>query len=357
MAAIAQAGRDYYDILDVPRDAPKSLIKQHFKKLSRVYHPDKNPGDSSASDKFMEIAQAYEILSNDDKRNTYDRYGEEGVKKQEQQQQNAGQNPFGNIFGQFFNGGHQGKPKTPNIEIPLHVSLEDVYSGVNIEVDVAKHVTCDHCFGSGAHNSDSIRTCSTCQGQGSTLKQVQFAPGFVQQFQQQCATCAGKGKTIITTCKACYGRKIKRGNEQYTVVVDKGMSTDQTIVFEEEANEAPDKDPGDIIFKIITSKHPVFERHGNDLHTNFTITLIEALTGFSKFISHLDQSAINFKRSGVTQYGLVDKIIGAGMPIIDNHDEYGDLYVKYLVKFPEHVDSEFLKDLKNSVFKPTHDEL
>lgn len=126
--------------------------------------------------------------------------------------------------------GQQGRPKTPDIQIPLQVNLEDLYNGINIEVDVSKHVTCNHCFGSGAHDSDSIRTCTTCEGQGSTLRQVQFGPGFVQQFQQQCETCSGKGKTITKACKACSGRKIKRGTEQYTIVVDKGMSTDQTIV-------------------------------------------------------------------------------------------------------------------------------
>lgn len=125
---------------------------------------------------------------------------------------------------------HQGNPKTPNIEIQLQVTLEDIYNGVNIEVDVSKHVICNHCFGSGAHSSDSIHTCNSCNGQGSTLRQVQIAPGFVQQYQQQCEKCAGKGKVITQKCKVCDGHKIKRGNEQYTVVVEKGMSSGQKIV-------------------------------------------------------------------------------------------------------------------------------
>lgn len=102
-------------------------------------------------------------------------------------------------------------------------------------------------------------------------------------------------------------------------------------------------DPGDIIFQIKTSNHPVFERRGDDLYTKLTISLIEALTGFSKSINHLDQTPVDFKRSGVTQYGLIDKIIGAGMPLVDNHDEFGDLYVEYIVQFPDHVDTEFVK--------------
>ncbi|GAA5798496.1 hypothetical protein HPULCUR_003900 [Helicostylum pulchrum] len=357
LALLVEAGRNYYDILDVPRDAPKALIKKHFKKLSRVYHPDKNPGDSSASDKFMEIAQAYEVLSDDSKRQTYDRFGEEGVQQQEQQNQNSGNNPFGGLFSQFFGGGQpQGKPKTANIEIPLYVTLEDLYNGANVEVDVSKHIICHHCFGSGAHSSDSIRTCSSCNGQGTTLKQVQIAPGFVQQFQQQCDSCSGRGKTITQTCKECNGHKTRRGNEQYTVVVDKGMTTGQTVVFEEESNEAPDSDPGDLIFKLQTTHHPIFARQGNDLYTKLTITLVEALTGFSKAIEHLDQTPITFKRSGVTRHGLMDTFTNAGMPLVDNHDQYGNLYVEYIVQFPEEIGSSFIKELQKHISKPEHDE-
>lgn len=110
------------------------------------------------------------------------------------------------------------------------MTLEDVYNGVNIEVVVSKQVICDYCFGSGAHSSDSVHACTTCQGQGNVLRQIQIAPGFTQQFQQQCDKCHGKGKTITKHCKECGGHKIRRGNEQYTVTVDRGMSTGQTIV-------------------------------------------------------------------------------------------------------------------------------
>lgn len=129
-------------------------------------------------------------------------------------------------------GHHQGKPKTANIEIPLYVTLDDVYNGVNIEVDVSKQVICNHCFGSGAHSSEAIHDCSFCNSKGTIMKQVQIAPGFVQQFQQQCDRCAGKGRIITQTCKVCNGKKVKRGNEQYTVSIDKGMFSGQQIVSE-----------------------------------------------------------------------------------------------------------------------------
>lgn len=357
LAVVVEAGKDYYKVLDVPRDAPISQIKRHFKKLSRVYHPDKNPGDSSASEKFMEIAEAYEILSDEEKRQTYDHYGEEGLKQQQQQQQNAGQNPFGNLFNQFFGGGQQhGKPKTANIEVPLHVTLQDVYNGINIEVDVSKQVVCNHCFGSGAHSSDAIRGCSYCNSKGTIVKQVQIAPGFVQQFQQQCDKCGGKGKIITQTCKICNGKKVKRGNEQYSVSIEKGMFSGQQIVLEEESNESPEADAGNIVFTVHISGHPVFERRENDLYTKFSISLIEALTGFEKKLEHLDHTFIHLKRSGVTQYGFVDTIVGAGMPLIDDHDKHGDLYVEYIVQFPQTVDAGFVKELKSYIDKPERDE-
>ncbi|KAF1807524.1 hypothetical protein V8B55DRAFT_1466476 [Mucor lusitanicus] len=351
---LVEAGKDYYKVLDVPKNAPLSQIKKHFKKLSRVYHPDKNPNDATASEKFMEIAEAYEVLSNEEKRNTYDRFGEEGLKQQQQQQQNAGSNPFGNIFSQFFGGQPQGKPKTANIEIPLQVSLEDIYNGANIEVDISKQVICNHCFGSGAHGSDSIHTCGACQGQGHVLKQVQIAPGFVQQFQQQCDKCQGKGKVITKYCKACNGHKINRGNEQYTVTVERGMSSGQKIVFEEESNESPDFDTGDVVFTLKTTAHPTFERRGNDLYTQIKLSLIEALAGFSKSIEHLDQTLVKVSRTGVTQYGFVEKIDGAGMPFMDNHDQFGDMFVEYLVEFPETVDQQFIKDLQEHIEVDSH---
>jgi DnaJ-related protein SCJ1 len=126
--------------------------------------------------------------------------------------------------------GHQGRNKGPNTSLDLEVTLEELYNGADIELDISKQVICDHCFGSGAHTSESIRTCHTCQGQGTIVKRVQLAPGFVQQFQQHCDVCGGKGKVIKEHCHVCKGNKVKRGNEQYTVNIEKGMTSGQQVV-------------------------------------------------------------------------------------------------------------------------------
>lgn len=185
-----------------------------------------------------------------------------------------------------------------------------------------------------------------------------------QQFQQQCHVCDGKGKVIEHVCPSCTGKKVRRGNENYSIHIEKGMKDDHKIVSERvinlylfiqtkllfisqildgEADEYPDTTPGNMIFIVKTMPHPVFERRGNNLYTKQHITLIEALGGFEKTMSHLDNSTIVLKREGVTQYGYVQTLEGLGMPFEENHSKYGDLFVEYKVIFPTEVDSETLE--------------
>ncbi|CAO3614665.1 unnamed protein product [Cunninghamella echinulata] len=357
---IVECGRDYYEILDVPRDAPKSQIKKHYKKLSRVYHPDKNPNNKEAEAKFMELSDAYSVLI-DDKNDPF---------MIVMQQNNGGggspfQNPF-DIFSHFFGGGggghhgHQEK-RGPDLKIDLEVTLEDLYNGATLELDISKQVICDHCHGNGARKSEDIVTCSVCQGQGVRIQRVQIAPGMVQQFQQTCDQCHGVGKVIKHKCPVCQGNKVKRGNEQYTVVIEKGMNDDQTLVLEQEGDEYPDAIPGDVIFSISTVPNILYERQGNNLYTKQHITLVEALVGFEKTLNKLDGSTLSLKRSGITQYGFVQKLEGHGMPIYDTNEEYGDLFVEYIVIFPDHLDDNVIEALKSGAHFPTkekdHEEL
>lgn len=169
----------------------------------------------------------------DEKRGIYDRYGEDGLK----QNAGGGGNPFHDpfdIFSHFFGGGNrqrqQQENRGPDVVVPLEVTLEDLFNGANIEVDVAKQVLCDHCHGTGARRPEDIDTCETCGGHGMIIKRVQMGPGMVQQFQQHCNACGGKGKTIKHVCPACAGKKVRRGNENYTIRIEKGMEDGQSIV-------------------------------------------------------------------------------------------------------------------------------
>ncbi|KAI8072592.1 hypothetical protein BC940DRAFT_269261 [Gongronella butleri] len=362
--ALVEAGKDYYKILDVPRDAPKSQIKKHYKKLSRVYHPDKNPDNKEAEEKFMEISDAYSVLVDDEKRGIYDRYGEEGLK---QHNGGGGGSPFHNpfdMFSHFFggggfggHGGHQEK-RGPDEQVRLEVTLEDLYNGKEVHMDLNKQVICDHCHGSGARKAEDIVTCGDCQGQGVKVQRIQIAPGMIQQFQQTCDRCGGKGKVIKHTCPVCNGKKVRRGNEQYTITIERGMADGQSIVLEEEANEFPDTIPGNLHFLLSTIPHLTYERQGNNLYTKQTINLVEALTGFTKELTALDGTTkILLKRTEITPYGYVQTIKGAGMPIQNQHGQFGDLYVEYLVLFPDHVDSHVIEVLKKGAHFPDHQEL
>lgn len=224
--------------------------------------------------------------------------------------------------------------------LDLDVTLEDLYNGASIDLDVSKQVVCDHCHGSGARRSEDIQTCQTCQGRGVTVTRVQLGPGMVQQFQQTCDRCGGKGKTVKAVCPMCRGQKVRRGNEQYVIEVEKGMHDGQSTVLEQESDEYPDAIPGDIIFNIATSSHPVFQRNGDNLYTIQHITLLEALVGFSKTLTHLDGREIKLTREGITQYGYVQTIENEGMPHHENPTQFGDLFVEYKVIFPTHIDAK-----------------
>ncbi|KAI8647632.1 hypothetical protein BD408DRAFT_408245 [Parasitella parasitica] len=360
LAALVSAAKDYYDILDVPRDAQKAQIKRHFKKLSRVYHPDKNAGDEAASQKFMEIANAYEVLMDDEKRSIYDRYGEEGLK------QNGGQgggggfhDPF-DIFSHFFGGGRQShghqEKRGPDIHIPLQVTLEDLYNGAEIQLDVSKQVLCDHCHGNGARKPEDIHTCDQCDGRGMIIKRAQVGPGMFQQFQQACHKCEGKGKVIRHLCPVCAGRKVRRGNEDYSLHIERGMQNGHQIILDAESDEYPETIPGNIVFEVKTAPHPIFERRGDNLYTKQHITLVEALVGFKKTMTQLDNSSIDLVREGVTQYGFVQTIKGQGMPHQDNNAKHGDLYVEYQVVFPTAIDQETIEHLKKDAHLASEDQ-
>ncbi|KAG0323962.1 DnaJ- protein scj1 [Podila humilis] len=345
---VLAAGTDYYKVLGLDRNASTKEIKKQYKVLSRKYHPDKNPGNKDAEEKFVEVAAAYEVLSDKEKKSIYDRYGEEGLKQHQGQGGHGGgfHDPF-DIFAQFFGGGsrhsHHGhqERKGPEMRMELEVTLEELYSGKSIEIEVAKQVICNQCHGSGALSSEDIITCPTCQGQGSMTVKHMLAPGMFQQFRQTCDQCGGKGKKIRHLCPVCSGTKVQRGSEQLTIVIEPGMADGATIVFDREADESPDTVPGDIVFDIRTRPHAIFERRGDALYTYVTISLEQALLGFDLEIKRLDGNPIRLTRGqAVTPFGFVQTVQGQGMPIKNSGGHFGDLFVEYKVAFPESLSKD-----------------
>ncbi|KAJ1727937.1 DnaJ- protein scj1 [Coemansia biformis] len=349
------AGKDYYSILGVSRDASQHEIKRQYKTLSRRHHPDKNQGDEKAHERFIELAEAYEVLSDDEKREIYNRYGEEGLKNQGGPGGGGGgfHDPF-DIFAQFFGGhvrfdrrgGERAKPRGPDVHIHIPVTLNELYTGAEVDVDISKQAICHHCDGSGAASPDDIDTCSTCGGSGVRVVKQILGPGIVQQMQSRCDECGGKGKRVVKPCPLCEGARVLREPDMLTVRIEPGMADGEEIPFEGEGDQHPDHEPGSAAFRLRQQPHEVYERHGDDLHAEVTITLLDALVGFTRTITHVDdKSEIRLQRQSVTPPGHVQRLAGKGMPLRRRQHgrgsdgaEHGDMLVTYWIQFPAAVD-------------------
>ncbi|KAF1319035.1 Chaperone dnaj, partial [Globisporangium splendens] len=332
------AGRDYYEVLGVTRDASTAEIKRAFRKLSLKHHPDKNPGDEDAQKKFAEVASAYDVLSDEEKKAKYDRYGEEGLNA------NGGgggsHDPF-DIFSQFFGGGgrrqqrEQEPSRGPDIVMPLRVSLADLYNGKVLQFSIRRETICHHCHGHGAAHEHDIHVCSECGGHGVKMTTRRVGPGFIQQFQTTCEKCHGKGKVASSTCPVCGGRKVEMTDLNFDVDLEKGTADGSEIEFENYADEVPGQTAGHLRLQVQTIPHPVFTRDGDDLWMDLTITLKESLVGFRKLVTHLDGRQVEIARSEVTPPRFVTTLVREGMPKMHFPSEKGALHVKFHVDFPE----------------------
>ncbi|GJQ10416.1 hypothetical protein GpartN1_g2207.t1 [Galdieria partita] len=328
--------KDYYEVLGVSRDAETSVIKRAYRKLSLKYHPDKNPGDQEAHKRFVEVANAYEILSDPEKRRRYDAYGEEGLRKGFAEEESF--DPFEafsmNFGGFHFNFGGSGRRKergseelrASDIRIPLFVSLEELYKGSFREVLHQKQVICSKW-------TECERLCSSCNGKGHKVTTRRLGPGFIQQIQSICTECGGFGKIVEKPCKSCPNGQYEKTERYLTVEIEKGMSEGDTIVFEHEGDEVAGFKPGHVIFEVRLEKHHMFERRQDDLWGTLNITLLEALTGLSRNITHLDGRYVNIYQENVMFPGQVLKITGEGMPRHQGKN-FGDLFLTVNIQFP-----------------------
>ncbi|EGG21667.1 heat shock protein DnaJ family protein [Cavenderia fasciculata] len=350
VVGLCLGGKDYYEVLGVSRDSSPSEIKRAYRKLSLQYHPDKNP-TPEGQEKFLEMTKVYETLSDSEKRRIYDQHGEEGLNRQN----GGGGQDFGDFFSNIFRGfggggggghqqQHQAQPRGADIELDLEVTLKDLYLGRTSRVTHMKQILCQKCRGTGAKKASDVKTCTGCQGSGIKVRVQQLGPGFVQQVQQVCDECGGKGKKVASKCPHCSGKKVEIGEETYTVIVEKGMHNGQQIKLDQLGEESPDMTPGDVIFRIVEIPHSKFRREGDHLHHNLSITLLEALTGFDKTITHLDKHNVRVQSGDITIPGQVIEVLEEGMPHHQYPSQMGNLYVHITVDFP--------KDLTNDQKEP-----
>lgn len=348
----------YYEILGVSKNASQDDLKKAYKKAAIKNHPDKG-GDP---EKFKELAQAYEVLSDPEKREIYDQYGEEAL-KEGMGGGGGGHNPF-DIFESFFGGnpfgggGSRGRRQRRGEDVvhPLKVSLEDLYLGTSKKLSLTRNVICSKCNGKGSKSGESMK-CTGCQGSGMKVSIRQLGPSMIQQMQHPCNECKGTGETISDKdrCPQCKGEKIVPEKKVLEVIVEKGMQNGQKITFPGEADEAPDTVTGDIVFVLQQKEHPKFKRKGDDLFVEHTLALTEALCGFQFVLTHLDgrQLLIKSNPGEVVKPDSFKAINDEGMPMYQRPFMKGKLYIHFTVDFPDSLTPDQVKAIETILPRPS----
>nr|AAB49030.1 DnaJ homolog [Arabidopsis thaliana] len=348
----------FYEILGVPKSASPEDLKKAYKKAAIKNHPDKG-GDP---EKFKELAQAYEVLSDPEKREIYDQYGEDAL-KEGMGGGGGGHDPF-DIFSSFFGGGPFGgntsrqrrQRRGEDVVHPLKVSLEDVYLGTMKKLSLSRNALCSKCNGKGSKSGASLK-CGGCQGSGMKVSIRQLGPGMIQQMQHACNECKGTGETINDRdrCPQCKGDKVIPEKKVLEVNVEKGMQHSQKITFEGQADEAPDTVTGDIVFVLQQKEHPQFKRKGEDLFVEHTLSLTEALCGFQFVLTHLDGRSLLIKSNPgeVVKPDSYKAISDEGMPIYQRPFMKGKLYIHFTVEFPDSLSPDQTKALEAVLPKPS----
>jgi len=326
--------RDYYEVLGVSRNATKEELKKAYRRLALKYHPDRNPGDREAEERFKEASEAYEVLSNPEKREIYDRYGHSGL-------QNAGYrgftgfddifSAFSDIFDDFFGFGfrqrRQRRPEGEDVRYDLSISFEDSVFGKSEEIEVARLVVCPECDGRGARSSEDIVTCPTCRGTGSVVSGL----GFVQ-VRSTCPHCRGQGVVVKSRCPVCKGKGRVRRRERVRVDIPPGVESGNYVTLKGKGNEMPGGVPGDlhVVFKV--KGHEFFKRQGSDIVCELPISFVQAALGATIEVPTLRSTATLSIPPG-TQTGTVFRLQGYGVPGSGFYSD-GDMLVKVVVKTP-----------------------
>eukprot|EP00002_Diphylleia_rotans_P013818 TRINITY_DN2690_c0_g1_i1.p1 TRINITY_DN2690_c0_g1~~TRINITY_DN2690_c0_g1_i1.p1 ORF type:complete len:405 (-),score=88.29 TRINITY_DN2690_c0_g1_i1:2160-3374(-) len=344
-----------YDLLGVSPSASEDEIRKAYRKLALKMHPDRNP-DPAVAEKFKEITAAHEILTDSQKRETYDRYGEEGLSE------GGGRGGSAHdIFSHFFGGGggggsrSRGPQKGEDVVHPLNVALEDLYKGKTVKLAMNRNIICPGCKGLGGKEG-AVTKCNSCDGRGVKIAIRQFGP-MIQQVQMHCPDCKGQGEVISEKdkCKKCHGQKVTEEKKNLEVHIDPGATHGQKITFQGEADQAPNMLPGDVIIVVQQKDHPKFKRVNKDLFIDHTITLQEALCGFEFIVEHLDKRHLHVRSSPgeVIKPGDVRAIQDEGMPTYKRPFDKGFLFIKFDVTFPENMDEATLAALKKVLPGPT----
>ncbi len=337
--------RDYYEVLGVDRGCDDQALKNAYRKLAKMYHPDRNPGDQDAEDKFKEATEAYGVLTDSQKRATYDRYGHQGVSSMGG---NAGFDPsqfsdFGDILGEFFGfsdlfGSGPRRRNRPqrgeDIRYDLEISFEDAMRGMSADIQVPRLDACVRCNGKGAEPEDGLVSCPMCHGRGEVIFQQSFLS-----VRRTCTQCAGRGQIIRRPCKECRGDGYKRVDRKLKINIPAGVDNGTRLRLQSEGQPGPNGGPvGDLYVVIQVQEHPIFERNESDLHCTVPVNVAQAALGTEVDILTFD-GLQTIKIPEGTQHGGKLRLKNFGVPRI-NDSGRGDLYIHIDVKVPAKLSRE-----------------
>src|SRR5579862_6450096 len=342
------AKTDYYKLLEVPRNGSEADIKKAYRRLAMKFHPDRNPGDKGAEDKFKEAKEAYEVLSDSSKRAIYDQHGHAGIEAARQGGGGGAEHfsdIFGDVFGDIFGGARRGGGRQQvyrgaDLRYETELDLAEAVFGRTLEIDLTKLVECELCHGSGAAKGSSPVTCDTCAGSG----QVRVSQGFFT-LQQTCPQCRGSGRIVRNPCDGCLGQGRVRRHKKLAVKIPPGVDTGDRVRLAGEGeagrNGGP---PGDLYVEVHVREHPIFERDGPHLSCEVPLSFATASLGGSIEVPTLDGQVV-LKIPAETQSGRVFRLRDKGVKSVRGQGR-GDLFCRVVVETPINLSAEQRKLLQ-----------
>ena len=353
------AKRDYYEVLGVSKDSSKEDIKKAYRKLAVQNHPDKNPGDKAAEERFKEATEAYEVLGDEKKRQTYDQFGFAGLEGMGGGSHDYSTvfrdfedifGDFGGIFDSFFGGGGRGGRRRPSgggnrgsdLRYNLEITFRDAVFGTKLEISYRKNASCSVCKGQGTTSGGGRRVCPTCGGSG----QVRRSSGFFS-IASPCPTCSGEGYIIENPCSACGGSGVQPKNQKIKVTIPPGIEHGKRINIPGQGDAGSNGgSPGDLYVYISVVPHSYYERDGNDLYCVIPVSITQATLGGEIHVPTLDDKKIKVKIPAGTQNGKILRVRNEGVPHLHNPQTRGDLYIKISVSIPTKLSSKSKSLLK-----------
>ncbi|HQH19080.1 MAG TPA: molecular chaperone DnaJ [Bacteroidales bacterium] len=342
--------RDYYEVLGVQKNASEAELKKAYRQMAIKYHPDKNPGDKASEEKFKEAAEAYEVLSNPEKKQKYDQYGHAGLGNASgfgggSMNMDDIFSHFGDIFGDMFGGGYSSRGqrsrrvnKGSNLRVKVKLTLEEIANGVEKKIKVNKYINCSTCNGTGAKGGSSYSTCSTCHGTGHVTRVTNTFLGQMQ-TSSACPSCGGEGQIITDKCNTCFGNGIVKGEEIISLNIPAGVSEGMQLSVSGKGNAAARGGiNGDLIILIEEVEHPLLMRDNENLLYEHYISIPEAALGTTIEVPTINGKA-RVKIDPGTQSGKVLRLKGKGLPSLNSYSR-GDLLVNVNVWTPQVLSKE-----------------